>query len=100
MFLSFKRVQETSGFSAKELRTSNYLALTIGAIANVNMNDQNAFNGRIACVRIYNTAFTDNDVKRFSEDWECPHEPGKIAVVLSPSRREAPCEGASSARRL
>ncbi|XP_028407311.1 uncharacterized protein LOC114529940 [Dendronephthya gigantea] len=73
-----QRLQSKSGSSAQELRTSNNLQLTLGSITNANMEDHNAFNGRIACVRIYNTAFTDEDVKKFSENWECPHEPAPL----------------------
>jgi hypothetical protein len=53
--------------------------LTIGALLS---GDKRVYNGRVACLKIYNTAFTDDEVQAFSENWECPHEPGKIGVVV------------------
>lgn len=69
----FKRVQR-AGFVAQELGTESGLTLTIGAIAE----DNRFYNGRVACLKIYNTALTDEEVKALSENWACPHEPGKI----------------------
>jgi hypothetical protein len=40
------------------------------------------YNGRVACLRIYNTAFTDEEVAAFSESWDCPHEPGKRLMMV------------------
>ena len=39
------------------------------------------FNGRIACLKIYNTAFTDEEVAAVSENWGCPDEPGKMVML-------------------
>ena len=68
-----KRIQR-AGFVAKELGTGSSLKLTSGAVEG----NSSRYNGRIACLRIYNTALTDEEVKVVSQDLECPHEPGKI----------------------
>lgn len=33
-------------------------------------------------MRIYNTALTDDEAKAATKNWECPHEPGKVVVVV------------------
>ncbi|CAB3982033.1 Hypothetical predicted protein, partial [Paramuricea clavata] len=69
------RKNRASFSPARELGTQSNRALTIGALLN---SDQHVYNGRVACLKIYNTAFTDDEVQAFSKNWECPHEPAPI----------------------
>jgi hypothetical protein len=74
----FKRKNRVGVGNGQELGTQSNQDLTLGVVRN---GDLRAYNGRVACLRIYNTAFTDKEVKTFSENWECPNEPGKNMVV-------------------
>ena len=63
----------------RELGTQNAGKLTIGAVYG---DSSMLYNGRVACVKIYNTGFTDDEAMAATKNWECPHEPGKMLVVV------------------
>ncbi|XP_028404816.1 uncharacterized protein LOC114527381 [Dendronephthya gigantea] len=75
-----KLLLRTTGFSLQQLGTSSSFQLTSGVTYKNHhyQRDTRVYNGRIACLKIYNTAFTDDEVKTFSENWECPHEPAPL----------------------
>ena len=61
----------------RELGTQSSGSLTVGAYYGDYGDVLWAYDGRIACLKIYNTAFTDDEAIAATKNWECPHGPGK-----------------------
>ena len=69
--LIFQLLTRKSVTTVTELKT--FGVLQIGAVSR----DYRYFNGRVACVRVFNLALTEDEVEREMEDWKCPEKPGK-----------------------
>ena len=69
--LIFQLLTRKSVTTVTELKT--FGVLQIGAVSG----DYRYFNGRVACVRVFNLALTEDEVEREMEDWKCPEKPGK-----------------------
>ena len=46
------------------------------------------YNGRVACLRIFSLALTEEEVKEEMEDWSCPLEPGMSIQTRVPTKRQ------------
>ena len=63
----------------RELGTQSSGSLTVGAYYG---RVSRTYDGRIACLKIYNTAFTDDEAIAATKNWECPHGPGKMLAWM------------------